>query len=149
MLLPADLREEENRLLERAGRGEKVRHYETRRLTRDGRLLDVDVSLWPIREPDGAIHAACTVMRDITSRKRADAKIDELAVVVESSQDAILIKTLDGQVTFWNGAAHRLYGYAVGEMVGRHIGLLIPPDLKDEEAELLERVGHGERIEHY
>nr|WP_234444742.1 PAS domain S-box protein [Streptomyces rimosus] len=84
---------------------------------------------------------------------------------MESSQDAILIKTLDGQVTFWNAAAQRLYGYraqeVVGrhigwlygyraqEVVGRHIGLLIPPDLKDEEADLLERIGRGERIEHY
>ncbi|WP_158710867.1 PAS domain S-box protein, partial [Streptomyces rimosus] len=68
---------------------------------------------------------------------------------VESSQDAILIKTLDGQVTFWNAAAQRLYGYRAQEVVGRHIGLLIPPDLKDEEADLLERIGRGERIEHY
>ncbi|MFH8591487.1 PAS domain S-box protein [Streptomyces rimosus] len=149
MLLPADLKAEETLLLERVARGETVEHYETRRLTRDGRLLDVDVSLWPIHERDGTIHAACSVMRDITRRKRADAKADELAVVVESAQDAILIKTLEGQITFWNGAAHRLYGYAPAEIVGRHIDLLIPPDLKDEEANLLERVGHGERIEHY
>lgn len=69
--------------------------------------------------------------------------------LVESAQDAILIKTLDGRITFWNGAAQRLYGYGASEVVGRHIGLLIPPDLKDEEAELLERIGRGERIEHY
>ncbi|MDP9685399.1 ATP-binding SpoIIE family protein phosphatase [Streptomyces griseoviridis] len=69
--------------------------------------------------------------------------------LVESSQDAILIKTLDGEITFWNTAAQRLYGYAPEEALGRHIGMLVPPGLKDEEAELLERVGRGERIEHY
>ncbi len=123
------------------------------------------MSLWPIRTRQGVVNAACSLTRDIGERKRSEARIDELAVVVESSQDAILIKTLDGQVTFWNAAAQRLYGYraqeVVGrhigwlygyraqEVVGRHIGLLIPPDLKDEEADLLERIGRGERIEHY
>ncbi|GGY11129.1 ATP-binding SpoIIE family protein phosphatase [Streptomyces minutiscleroticus] len=69
--------------------------------------------------------------------------------LVESSQDAILIKTLDGRITFWNAAAHRLYGYAPREAIGRHIGMLIPDGLQDEEADLLQRIGRGERIEHY
>ncbi|WP_320782860.1 SpoIIE family protein phosphatase [Streptomyces sp. CRN 30] len=69
--------------------------------------------------------------------------------LVTSSQDAILIKTLAGEITFWNTAAQRLYGYAPQEALGRHIGMLIPPHLKDEEAELLRRIGRGERIEHY
>ncbi|RSO09834.1 MEKHLA domain-containing protein [Streptomyces sp. WAC 06783] len=149
LLIPPDLKDEEADLLERIGRGERIEHYETRRATSDGRVLDVDVSLWPIRTRQGVVNAACSLTRDIGERKRSEARIDELAVVVESSQDAILIKTLDGQVTFWNAAAQRLYGYRAQEVVGRHIGLLIPPDLKDEEADLLERIGRGERIEHY
>ncbi|MFH8407144.1 PAS domain S-box protein [Streptomyces sp. NPDC018019] len=148
LLIPPALKEEEAGLLERIGRGELIEHYETRRVTRDGRVLDVDVTLWPIRTQDG-VGAACSVMRDITERKRAEARTDELAVVVESSQDAILIKTLDGQVTFWNAAAQRLYGYRAQEVVGRHIGLLIPPALREEEADLLRRIGRGERIGHY
>ncbi|MGW6054548.1 ATP-binding SpoIIE family protein phosphatase [Streptomyces sp. NPDC055189] len=69
--------------------------------------------------------------------------------LVESSQDAILMKTLDGQITFWNAAAQRLYGYAPEEAVGSHAGMLVPPDLKDEEARMLERIARGVRIEHY
>ncbi|MEV0264013.1 SpoIIE family protein phosphatase [Streptomyces sp. NPDC050617] len=69
--------------------------------------------------------------------------------VVESSDDAILIKSLDGEIAFWNAAAQRLYGYSAAEAVGRHVGMLVPPELKDEEAGLLERIGRGERIEHY
>ncbi|MEV5595220.1 PAS domain S-box protein [Streptomyces sp. NPDC052496] len=149
LLIPPDLQEEEAELLRRIGRGERIEHYETRRVTGGGRVLDVDVSLWPIRSRQGVIHAVCSVTRDITDRKRAEARSDELAVVVESSQDAILIKTLDGQISFWNAAAQRLYGYRAQDMVGRHIGLLIPPDLQEEEAELLERIGRGEQIEHY
>ncbi|MFK8850136.1 PAS domain S-box protein [Streptomyces sp. Ac-502] len=149
LIIPPHLREEEAGLLKRLRAGELVEHYETQRLTRSGRLVDVDVSLWPIRSPDGTVHTACSVMRDITVRKRAEARTDELAVLVESSQDATLIKTLDGQITFWNAAAERLFGYPVGQAVGRHIGLIIPPELREEEAGLLKRIASGERIEHY
>ncbi|MEU7203546.1 PAS domain S-box protein [Streptomyces sp. NPDC045470] len=149
LLIPPGLKDEEAGLLERIGRGERIEHHKTRRVTSGGRVLDVDVSLWPVRSRRGVVHAACSITRDITDRKKADARSDELAVVVESSQDAILIKRLDGQITFWNTAAQRMYGYLAGEVVGQHIGLLIPPELKDEEAGLLERIGRGERIEHY
>ncbi|KOG55474.1 hypothetical protein ADK76_21470, partial [Streptomyces griseoflavus] len=117
-----DLKDEEADLLERIGRGERIEHYETRRATSDGRILDVDVTLWPVRTRQGVVDTACSITRDISERKRSEARIDELAVVVESSQDAILIKTLDGRVTFWNAAAQRLYGYRAQEVVGRHIG---------------------------
>ncbi|MGW6022457.1 SpoIIE family protein phosphatase [Streptomyces sp. NPDC055099] len=69
--------------------------------------------------------------------------------LVESSQDAILMKTLDGQITFWNAAAQRLYGYAPEEAVGSHVGMIVPPELKDEEAGLLAQIARGVRIEHY
>lgn len=69
--------------------------------------------------------------------------------LVESSQDAILMKTLDGRITFWNAAAQRLYGYTPEEAVGSHVGRLVPPDLQDEEAGLLEQIARGVRIEHY
>ncbi|WP_369213224.1 PAS domain S-box protein, partial [Streptomyces flavofungini] len=69
--------------------------------------------------------------------------------LVESSQDAILVKTLDGEITFWNAAAQRLYGYTPAQAVGRHVGMLVPPDLRDEEAHLLTQIARGVRIEHY
>ncbi|MFD7665099.1 SpoIIE family protein phosphatase [Streptomyces sp. NPDC059788] len=88
-------------------------------------------------------------MTSMESPRNAAGKQEPFRELVECSQDAILIKTVAGRVTFWNEAAQRLYGYQAREVLGRHIGLLIPPDLKDEEADLLERVGRGERIEHY
>ncbi|MFF1692299.1 SpoIIE family protein phosphatase [Streptomyces sp. NPDC058257] len=69
--------------------------------------------------------------------------------LVESSQDAILMKTLDGEITFWNAAARRLYGYAPEEAVGSHVAMLVPQELKDEEACLLEQIARGERVDHY
>jgi PAS domain S-box-containing protein len=72
-----------------------------------------------------------------------------LAAIVASSDDAIIGKTLDGVIVSWNGGAERLYQYAAGEVVGRHIGLLIPTDQPDELAGIMSRLRRGERIDHY
>ncbi|MDQ3878654.1 MAG: PAS domain S-box protein, partial [Actinomycetota bacterium] len=72
-----------------------------------------------------------------------------LAAIVESSNDAILAKDCDALVTVWNPACERLYGYTAEEMIGQSIARIIPRDRADELAALLERLGRGERIEHY
>lgn len=72
-----------------------------------------------------------------------------LAAIVESSDDAILAKDLRGTILTWNGAAERMYGYTAGEIVGRNINALVPPDYQDELAGILRRVGAGERVEHF
>ena len=72
-----------------------------------------------------------------------------LAAIVDSSDDAILSKTLDGVITSWNKAAERIYGYQAAEIIGRSVSLLIPPDRPDEMAEILDRIRIGERIDHY
>lgn len=90
------------------------------------------------------------------ARRRAEAKSAEaerfrqhLAEVVRGTQDAVLSKDLDGIVTSWNPAARRLYGYSAEEAIGRHISFIVPPDHKDEEKAILERVKRGERLETY
>ena len=72
-----------------------------------------------------------------------------LAAIVESSDDAIVSKTLDGIVTSWNPAAHRLFGYTAGEMVGCHISVLAAPGRENEMPAILEQIRRGERIDHY
>ena len=71
-----------------------------------------------------------------------------LAVIVESSDDAIISKTLDGRITSWNAGATRIFGYQASEMIGQSITRLIPPDLHDEEKQILARLRQGERVEH-
>jgi len=90
------------------------------------------------------------------ARRRAEAKSAEaerfrqhLAEVVRGTQDAVLSKDLDGIVTSWNPAAARLYGYTAEEAIGRHISFIVPPDHKDEEKVILERVMRGERLDTY
>ena len=114
---------------------------------RDGREFPVEISLSPLETSDGLLVSAA--VRDVSDRKAAEARFNELAVIVESSQDAILTKTLDGTITFWNAAAARMYGYRAAEAVGRHVSMLAPPECKDEVDLLLTRLRRGERIEHY
>src|SRR5688572_23831930 len=72
-----------------------------------------------------------------------------LAAIVESSDDAIVSKTLDGVVTSWNQGAERLFGWTAAEMVGRPITVIIPPERLDEEPEILRRLRAGERVDHF
>jgi PAS domain S-box-containing protein len=71
------------------------------------------------------------------------------SAVVESSNDAIITKALDGTITGWNGAAERLFGYTSAEAVGRRIDIIVPPDRHAEVGDILERVGKGERVQHF
>jgi PAS domain S-box-containing protein len=89
------------------------------------------------------------VALDITERKHAEELRGRLAAVVESSDDAILSKDLDGIIVTWNRGAQRMFGYESGEVVGRSVTLLIPPELAKEEPEILRRLRRGERIDHY
>jgi PAS domain S-box-containing protein len=89
------------------------------------------------------------IQEDITKRKRAEVAQAYLAAIVESSDDAIIGKTLQGIITSWNKGAERLFGYPASEIIGLPISTLIPTDRQEEEVELLQRLGRGERINHF
>ena len=86
---------------------------------------------------------------DITERKRAEQATCLLAAIVESSHDAIVSKSLNGVITSWNKGAERLFGYAAEEAVGQNIRMIIPPERRDEERTILERLTRGERVDHF
>ena len=82
-------------------------------------------------------------------RLKADKAVGLLAAIVDSSDDAIVSKTLDGIITSWNASAERLFGYTASEAVGRHITLIIPVDRRHEEQVIIEKIKRGEKIEHF
>ena len=115
----------------------------------DGSRVTVWVHIDPIRDKDGTIVGVVNFFHDITERKQAERAMGLLAAIVNSSDDAIISKNLDGAITSWNDGAERMFGYTAQEAVGRRIAMIIPPDRLDEEARILERLKAGERIEHY
>jgi len=82
-------------------------------------------------------------------RQRTDEITQYLAAIVQSSDDAIVSKDLDGVITSWNKGAERIFGYTAEEAIGRPITIVIPPDRQDEEPMILERIRRGQRIEHF
>ncbi|HEY8537064.1 MAG TPA: PAS domain S-box protein [Vicinamibacterales bacterium] len=149
VLVPPELHAEEDVILERLTRGERVDHFETVRLARDGRRIDVSIAISPIRDESGAVIGASKVARDITDRRRAAATQALLAAIVESSDDAILSKDLDGVIQSCNAAAERLFGYSKEELLGSSVRTLIPPELQSEEDAILARLRRGERTDHF
>jgi PAS domain S-box-containing protein len=109
---------------------------------------DMSISYFPIEGANGVARVVC-VLQDITERKQAEAARSRLAAIVESSDDAIVSKDLDGVILSWNAAAQRIFGYAEAEVLGRSITVIIPPELGDEESEILRRLRAGEHIQHY
>ncbi len=118
-------------------------------VARDGTERPIDDSAAPMRDDAGAALGAVLVFRDVTERKRAEEVRARLAAIVESSEDAIVSKTLDGVIRSWNAGAERLFGYTAAEAVGRPITLIIPPERLDEVRTILDRLRRGERVEHF
>jgi PAS domain S-box-containing protein len=148
-LLPGDRPDEEAEILRRIGRGERVEHFETVRRKKNGELIDVSLTISPIRNRNGVIIGASHVARDITERKRLVGRLELLAAIVESSEDAVISKTLQGVILTWNSGAERVYGYPAAEAVGQPMTMLIPAERLDEEADILARIGRGESVEHF
>ena len=102
-----------------------------------------------IRDRDGSVLRYAGVDIDVTDRKRAEEAAHRLVSIVESSDDAILSKDLDGVITSWNEGARRLFGYAPEEIVGKPVTLLIPEDRQGEEPGIIGRIRRGQRVDHF
>ncbi len=113
----------------------------------DGTILSLESHV-TVGEYEGA-PAILSILRDVTPRAEAEAEIRRLAALVDSSEDAIFVKELDGTIATWNPGAERLYGYTGNEIIGRNASVLLPPDRSDEVARILDGIAQGERFDHY
>ncbi len=125
-------------------------------IRKDGSECPIDDSAAPIRDEDGHVSGCVLIFRDVTAQRLAEREkagqlltARLLASIVESSNDAIVGKNLDGVIQSWNAAAERLFGFAAEEAVGKHISLVIPPERISEEDQILTRLRAGQRIEHF
>lgn len=135
--------------LQRAAlRDEEIRGAEVVHVASNGQRIYTVWNASPIHSASGAVVGAVAVGRDVTDQRRADETQALLAAIVESSDDAIIGKTLDGTVTSWNQGAQRLYGYSADEMVGKSIATIIPDEGIPEFKGIMAGLARGERIRH-
>jgi PAS domain S-box-containing protein len=113
-------------------------------LAKDGSEFPVEISLSPFEGEDGPL--VSSTIRDITERKRVERGREQLASIVDYSDDAIIGKSLDGRIENWNKGAERLYGYSSEEIVGKPISILLPADRPDELIEIIAKLRQGEII---
>jgi PAS domain S-box-containing protein len=123
-----------------------VTDFETRLRRKDGSVIWASLNAHAIRNSEGELLGFEGTIEDVTERRQSEEARARLAAIVESSDDAIISRTLDGLITSWNEGAQSLYGYTAEEAVGKHISMLAPPEKRDEIAEILAMISSGETI---
>ncbi len=116
---------------------------------RNGKITPVLYNASVFRDETGTVAGVFAAARDITEQQRAEAERSILAAIVESSDDAIIGKSLDGIILSWNAGAEKIYGYSASEAIGRSISMLVPHDQVDDLDYILDRIKRGESIFHY
>ena len=127
----------------------EVWHGEIKNRAKDGSIYWVDTTIVPFVGADGKPRQYVAIRADITERKHVEERNSRLAAIVDSSDDAIISKTLDGKITAWNRGAEKLFGYSASEVVGLPALMLFPADRPNEESDILARIRHGESVEHF
>jgi len=146
LIIPSALYDEETRILQRLRNGERIDHYESIRLSKSGKQIDVSLTISPVKGSDGRVLGASKIARDITERKQAEealrkvydelelrvsertaelerrtAQVQEQAELLDLANDAIFVRNLDARITYWNQGAERLYGWTRAEVLGKPI----------------------------
>jgi len=129
--------------------GQRVDHFETTRVARDGHRVEVAITVSPVKDSAGRIVGASKIAHDIRARRQNELLQARLGAIVDSSDDAIISKTLDGIITSWNQAAERIFGWTAAEAVGQNITLIIPADRLAEEDQVLAAIRAGRRVDHF
>jgi PAS domain S-box-containing protein len=149
LIIPPELHGDEPKILGKIKAGERIEHFQTVRVRKDGQLINVSLTISPIKDDKGKIVGAAKIARDITRQKKLEEAALRLAAIVESSDDAIASKDLNGFITSWNRSAEKLFGYTAEEIVGKHITTIIPPELHHDEDMILSKIRRAEKIDHF
>ena len=148
-LIPPDSRRQEVQILRSVRTGQFIAPYKASWLRGGGDRVELFVSVFPVRNSAGRPIGASIIASDLAQRQKLDEDRYQLAAIIDSADDAIVSKDLNGIVLSWNQGATRMFGYTADEMVGQPILRLIPPELREEEDEILHKLRAGERIENY
>ena len=135
-IIPPELLEEEKQILARLHRGERIEHYETIRLAKDGRRVDISLTVSPLFNQSGKVVGASKVARDITERKLAEQALRETAArlrtLTETAVDGVILIDARGVVLIFNPACEKLFGYSADEVIGENVKMLMPEPYRHE-----------------
>ncbi|WP_090499683.1 sensor histidine kinase [Pedobacter terrae] len=148
LLIPDDKYSEKKELMQEVLSDGRINQYRTVRLTRSGKKIPVSLTFSPIKDQDGKIIGISQIAHDISFEHQAEEKQAMLAAIIESSEDAIISKTLDGIITTWNKGAEHIFGYTESEAVGQPITILLPADRLSEEEAIIASLRRGEKVDH-
>src|SRR6266850_820349 len=118
-LIPKDRQDEEQEILRRIRRGESLDHYETVRCRKDGQLIDVSLTISPIKNPKGEIVGVSKIARDITDQKQTERRLTEQARLLNLTNDSIIVRDHQDRVVYWNRGAEEMYGFSATEALGK------------------------------
>jgi len=149
LIVPSEIRAAEENTSVQVQRGQVARHFETIGLTKDGRRIPISVALSTVVDPEGRLIGTSRIIRDISEQRMLEREAVRLAAIVNSSEDAIVSKDLNGIVQTWNGAAEKMFGFTAEEIIGRPIRLVIPADRQSEEDQVLATIRAGRAVEHF
>jgi two-component system sensor kinase FixL len=143
VLLPPGKEDEELEILSRVREGERIDHFETRRRRKDGKIIDVSVTISPVHDSEGRLIGASKVARDITSASRAQQELREreahLQSVLDTVPDAMVVIDVKGKIQSFSNTAQRLFGYAADEVLGRNVSMLMPEPYRSQHDAYLSR----------
>jgi PAS domain S-box-containing protein len=148
LLIPEDRPGEISSVVAKISTGLPAEHLETIRVRKDGSVFPVSLTVSPILDADGAVAGASVICRDQSVQRQLFEAAQLMAAIVESSEDAIFGRNLEGTITSWNPAAERLFGYSSEEIVGKPVEVLVPPDRAGEYSALLAKISAGHPVEH-
>jgi PAS domain S-box-containing protein len=145
ILIPPDRLEEEPAILERIRAGRYVEHFETVRRRKNGELIEISVSISPIRDEEGNIVGASKIARDVTAQRKAENEIRFQARLLDAVEQAVIATNLEGTITYWNDFAERLYGWPAELALGASVMDLIPAvDAKEKAEEIFKTLKAGD-----
>lgn len=149
ILIPEEKLPEEDYILSNIKKGIRIQHFQTTRVSKEGTEIPISLTVSPVKDSSGLVIGVSKIARNITAEKLASERQARLAAIVESSDDAIISKTLEGIITSWNTGAEKIFGYKETEVLGKHISILIPHDRLEEETEIISSIKRGEKVDHF
>lgn len=136
-IIPPELLQQERAILDRVRHGHRVEHFETQRLTKDGRHVHVSLTISPIRDKQGRLIGASKIHQDISQRKQFEIGAARLRLVIEAAPNGMVMVDEQGQMMMVNSQMERLFGYDRSEMLGQRIEMLLPSRFRREHSDLL------------